>query len=169
MTNPIATALRAAARAINAQADAIDAQGANVTTDKPILIQWGDEFLTPEQAEERRRQEIAERGRPHDWVELRSGVLLSDVGDNDKPDDALFRDFGPFMEAATRNDWKDSTGERFSVQSVKRRANAAVGFGPPAWAIVRAEVNRLLDSDEGRAWCADAANIAAGIVPKGRA
>lgn len=137
-------------------------------TSPPVMIQWGDELLTTDEAEVRRRQEIADRGNPHNWIDLAPGTG-GQAGDNDAPDDELFRTHGPFMKAATDLGWKDSTGQRFTVQTVKKRANEIVGFGKPAWAYVRSEVRRLQLTPEGYAWMNDPANLAAGIVPRGLA
>lgn len=162
MNNPAATALRAIAKLIEKQADAIDTQGVTVTTDKPILIQWGDELLTTDQAEERRRQEIAERMKAHDWVDLAAGTG-GQAGDGDVPDDALLRAFGPFMAALTRASdpiQTDSAGERWTLQTIKKRA----GVGPKSWGVVRDEIRAKWFTPWGVAWRADAAN--GPLVPK---
>lgn len=124
MTNPIATALRAAARAINAQADAIDAQGATVTTSKPVLIQWGADLVTLEEAERRRLAEIADSEKPHDWVDWAPGVLPDQAGNNIDPP--------PIYEGAKRF-WAqmerqvpfvyDDHGERFNALTCLKRGN----------------------------------------------
>ena len=159
--NPISASLRAVARQILAQADAIDSQGATVTSDKPILIQWGADLVTLEEAERRRKEEIANSEKPHAWVDLAPGTG-GQAGDNDKPDDELLRAFRPFMDALTRAQpiELDSHGERWSLQTIKKRA----GTGPKSWGVVRDEVRRKWFSDFGAAWASDAAN--AHLIPK---
>lgn len=111
MTNPAATALRAIAKQILAQADAIDAQGVTVTTDKPILIQWGDELLTTDEAEGRRRQEIADRSKPHDYVAPGQGVLREDTGTGEGAPRS-FVTHRAIIDAAERGDPVTEGGDR---------------------------------------------------------
>lgn len=158
MSNPIATSLRAVARSILAQADAIDAQGVTVTTDKPVLIQWGADLVTLEEAERRRKAEIANSEKPHAWVDLAPGTG-GYAGDNDKPDDDLLRAFGPFMEAAGKASQPDSHGALFTLQSIKKRA----GTGWKSWGVVRDEIRALWFSNWGVKWRAHTAN--AHLVP----
>lgn len=152
-------ALRTAIAVLTAQLALLDG--------KPPLTYLGQILprFDTDAAERQRLEEIANRLKPRDWVDLTPGTG-GQAGDNDPPDDELFRTHGPFMKAATDLNWKDSTGQRFTVQTVKKRANEIVGFGKPAWDYVRGEVRRLQLTPEGYAWMNDPANLAAGIVPR---
>jgi hypothetical protein len=155
-----AEALRTTIALLSAQLAALEG--------KPTTTYMGQLLAAADEAEKVRLKEIADAQKPHDFVDLAPGTG-GYAGDNDPPDDELFRTHGPFMEAAKSLGWKDSTGQRFTVQTVKKRANALVGFGAPAWAYVRGEVRRLQLTPEGYAWCHDQRNIDAGIVPRGLA
>lgn len=115
-------------------------------------------------AERQRLEEIANRLKPHDWVDLAPGTG-GQAGDNDKPDDDLLRAFGPFIDAltkATNPIQVDSNRERWTLQTIKKRA----GFGPKSWGVVRDEIMRSWFTAWGVAWRNDPRNIAAGLVPK---
>ena len=127
MTNPAATALRAIARQILAQADAIDGQGVTVTTDKPILIQWGDELVTTDEAEARGRAEIAERQKPHSWRDWsHDNPLPEDVGNNEK-ESPLWESAKPFWAQMERQVpfVFDDFGQRFNAVACLRRGGVA--------------------------------------------
>ena len=162
--NPIALTLRAAARQINAQADAIEAQGVTVTSDRPILIQWGADFVTLEEAERRRLEEIATSQRPHAWRDAGPGVPITMVGDNDDSVemDDLLRAFGPFMTLAENANFnkpepvvKDSTGAPFHRITIKRRA----GLGRQAIRTLRDEIRGVWYSPWGQETRAHPLNV----------
>lgn len=117
MSNPIATALRAAARAIIAQADAIDAQGATVSTDRPVLIQWGGDLVTLEEAERRRLAEIADSEKPHAYVAPGIGVLHDQAGTGEGAPRS-FVTHAALWDAAERGDPVREGGERIFVGGV---------------------------------------------------
>lgn len=111
MNNPAATALRAIARQILAQADAIDGQGVTVTTDKPILIRWGDELITTDEAEARGRAEIADRLKPHGHVAPGLGVLREETGTGEGAPRS-FVTHRAIIDAAERGDPANEGGAR---------------------------------------------------------
>lgn len=121
-----------------------------------------------DEAERRRLAEIANSEKPRPWVDLAPGTG-GQAGDNDRPDDDLLRAFGPFMDSLTaaRDPIQtDSKGERWVLQTIKKRANEEVGFGAPAWGVVRDEIRRAWFTPWAIAWRTNADNIAAGLVPK---
>ena len=110
-------------------------------------------------------EQAANNAKPHGWVDWQSGMEPGASGDNDKPDEEFLRAYTPFMNAATRGGWKDSTGAVFFLPNVKKRADElAGGPGAQSWAIVRLEVKRLVNSDQGKAWLSDPLNAA--FLPK---
>lgn len=141
MSNPIATALRAAARAILAQADAIDAQGATVTTDRPVLIQWGADLVTLEEAERRRLAEVADSERPHAYVAPGTGILHDQTGTGEGAPRS-FVTHRALIDAAERGDpvregwdristrgeygWPGPDGKAFRMDDYKPRGPVAM-------------------------------------------
>lgn len=126
---------------------------------KPVNTYMGQLLAAAEEAEKIRLAEIAERQKPHDWKPWVSGMLPSDVGDNDTPDDDFLRAFGPMMSAAQAQQFKDSEGHVFFYPNIKSRH----GLG---WAQVKKEALRMVMSEWGQKWMNDPANIAYGNVPK---
>jgi len=120
---------------------------------KPATTYMGQLLAAAEEAEANRLREIAERQKPREWQDLAPGHIL-DAGDNDKPDDDLLRAFGPFIQALTDAGQLDSTGARFTLQTIKKRA----GTGPASWGVVRDEVRAKWFSPWGAEWRANAAN-----------
>lgn len=115
--NPIATALRVLARSIIAQADAIDAQGVTVTTDRPVLIQWGADLVTLEEAERRRLEEIANSEKPHAYVAPGQGVLREHTGTGEGAPRS-FVTHRALIDAAERGDPVREGGERIFVDGI---------------------------------------------------
>ena len=110
-------------------------------------------------------EQAANNAKPHGWVDWQSGMEPGASGDTDKPAEEFLRAYTPFMNAATRGGWKDSTGAVFFLPNVKKRADElAGGPGAQSWAIVRLEVKRLVNSDQGKAWLSDPLNAA--FLPK---
>lgn len=116
---------------------------------KPVKV---PDFDT-DAAEKQRLAEIAESMKPRPFQDLAPGHII-DVGDNDPPDDDLLRAFGPFIQAATDAGQLDSAGERFTLQTIKKRA----GVGPASWGVVRDEVRAKWFSPWGAEWRAHQAN-----------
>lgn len=111
------------------------------------------------EAERQRLADIASRSQTKPWQAWVSGVLPSDVGDNDKPDDDFLRAFGPMMDAAKMQGFKDSTNEIFFYPRIKSR-------NPLGWLGVKTEALRMVDSDWGQSWMSNVDNIRAGtLVP----
>lgn len=130
---------------------------------KPVNTYMGQLLAAAEESERIRLAEIAERQKPHDWKPWTSGMLPSDVGDNEKSDDDFLRAFGPMMSAAgtVQHQFKDSKGNLFFYPNIKARTP---GEG---WMGVKKEALRMVESDWGQAWMSDEDNIKAGNrVPK---
>lgn len=146
-----ADALRAAAAILLSKASELDGQGPAVPGfDVTNWRTWWPAMLA----------QYDNDGKPHSWVDWVAGVPPDQVGDNDKPDDDLLRAFGPFCQAATREQQKDSTGAVFFIPNIKKRA----GIGPKSWDVVRDEIRELWFSPWGMAWRAHPLN--ATITPK---
>lgn len=148
-------ALRAAAGILLAEADRLDGK----VSGPQQMTTYAGRSVTVAEAWAFMLEEFANGEKPHEWRPWVSGMHPSEVGDGDKPDDDFLRAFGPFMDAATRENQKDSTGARFFMPSVKART----GLG---WEGVKSEVRRLWISDWGISWRANEENQKAGLVPK---
>lgn len=152
-----AQTLRQAAAVLLAEADRQEGK----ITNTQQMTTFAGRSVTVQEAWELLLAEIAERAKPHAWVDWVPGVAPSDSGDNDPVDEALLRAFRPFTDAATREGIEDSTGARFYLPTIKKRA----GIGPQASGVIRDEIRRLWESQWGQDWRADELNIAAGHVP----
>lgn len=150
-----AQTLRQAASVLLAEADRQEGK----ITNPQQMTTFAGRSVTVQEAWELLLAEMAARAQPHPWVDWVPGVMPSDVGDNDKPDDDFLRLYKPFMDAATREGQKDSTGAHFFYPNIKRRT----GLG---WEGVKSEVRRLWISDWGVAWRANEENRKAGLVPE---
>lgn len=95
---------------------------------------------------------------PHAWIDIAPGTG-GYQGDND-PEPPWLRVFSTFTDAATRDGFTDSAGERFAIPNLKKRA----GLG--GWDDVLVEVRRAWDSDWGISWRTNEANLREGKVPK---
>lgn len=128
---------------------------------KPVNTYMGQLLAAAEEAERIRLNEIAERQKPHEHRPWGNGnPLPENVGDGEKPDDDFLRAFGPMMEAAKTQEFKDTKGEIFFYPRIKSRTP---GEG---WMGVKREALRMVLSDWGQKWMNDPANIAYGNVPK---
>lgn len=154
-----AQTLRGAAAFLLAEADRQDGK----VRDPQQMTTFAGRSVTVQEAWELLLEEIASRAKPHAWVDWVPGVAPGDSGDNDNSleMDDLLRVFGPFMEAAKREQIADSTGGVFYYPNIKRRA----GLGLQAVGVIRDEVKRLWLSQWGQDWRAAQANIDAGHVP----
>lgn len=135
---------------------------------KPVDTYYGGlipKFDTNE-AERKRLEEIANSLKPHEWRNAGPGVLITEVGDNDrevqKDWDDLARVFQGFWDAATREDQKDSVGNKFYPPWIKQRG----GIGIQSIRLLRDETRRLWYTDWGVAWRNHPLNIKEGKVPK---
>lgn len=153
-----AQTLRQAAAVLLAEADRQEGK----ITNPQQMTTFAGRSVTVQEAWELLLAEIAERAKPHAWVDWVPGVAPGDSGDNDPVDEDLVRTFKPFHDAATREGIEDSQGARFYLPTIKKRA----GLGPQASGVIRDETRRLWESAWGEAWRAAEANIAAGFVPK---
>lgn len=150
-------ALREAAGVLLAEADRIDGK----ISSTQVMTTFAGRSVTAQEAYALLIAEWGERAKPHPWVDWVSGVPPWEVGDGDVPDDDFLREFGPFLDAATREKIEDSTGAVFFYPNIKKRG----GLGKAGWDLVKAETRRLLESQWGRDWCAHEDNIRAGLVP----
>lgn len=141
-------ALREAAAFLLAQAEIADGKPLQAGFDMNDKSTWWPSMLA----------QFKNDALPHEWREWVSGMLPSEVGDNDPTPDWVTK-FRTFTDAATREGWKDSDGDRFFLPNVKRKAG--VGGWPTVWN----EVMRLWFSPEGVKWRSDPLNINEGKVP----
>mgnify|MGYP000496935011 CR=1 FL=1 len=130
---------------------------------KPVSTYMGQLLASAEEAEKVRLLEIAERQKPHDWVDLAPGTPPWMVGDNTAEHPTL-RSHSTFIDALSRADstYRMPNGDRFSVQQLKK----AGGNGPDGWGLYERALRDAWNSDWGWAWRTNYENLRAGIVPK---